>query len=104
MTTYRLVALDLGFTQMSREMHGSNVALVLSLGLNRKEVGLSAPSGRADAQTYDLMGTLEREMTLRAWWLVYVADRSSACIEGHYPLLMEDLCDKVDLPTIMLVH
>lgn len=55
-------------------------------------------------QTYDQMGLLEREMKLRAWWLVYTADRSSACIEGHQPLLIEDMCDTVDLPAQMLVE
>jgi len=49
------------------------------------------------------MGSLEREMKLRAWWLVYTADRSSACIEDHQPLLIEDMCDTVDLPAQMLV-
>ena len=50
------------------------------------------------------MGVLEREMKLRAWWLVYTADRSGACIEGHYPLLVEDMCDMVDLPAMMSVY
>jgi hypothetical protein len=58
---------------------------------------------RLTIQTYDQMGSLEREMKLRAWWLVYTADRSSACIEDHQPLLIEDMCDTVDLPAQMLV-
>jgi len=56
------------------------------------------------SQTYDQMDVLEREMKLRAWWLVYTADRSGACIEGHYPLLVEDMCDMVDLPAMMSVY
>jgi hypothetical protein len=59
---------------------------------------------RLTLQTYDQMGSLEREMKLRAWWLVYTADRSSACIEDHRPLLIEDMCDTVDLPAQMLVE
>jgi hypothetical protein len=50
------------------------------------------------------MGSLEREMKLRVWWLVYTADRSSASIEDHQPLLIEDMCDTVDLPAQMLVE
>jgi hypothetical protein len=38
LTINRLVALDLGFTLISREMHGSNIALMLLLGLNRRQV------------------------------------------------------------------
>jgi len=110
---YRLVALDLGFTLISREMHGSNVALMLLLGLNRRQVSVSPTSQRLcqapfmyrlTFQTYDQMGSLEREMKLRAWWFVYTADRSSACIEDHQPLLIEDMCDTVDLPAQMLVE
>jgi hypothetical protein len=47
------------------------------------------------------MGPLQREMTLRAWWLVYNGDRSSVCVEGNYPLLAEDMCDMIDLPAMM---
>lgn len=90
---------------MSRELHGSNVALTLLLGLNRKQVGgpRIAPAFRSllTAQTYETMSPLEREMNLRTWWLVYTADRSGPCIEGSNPLLIEDMCDMVDLPAMM---
>lgn len=90
---------------MSRELHGSNVALALLLGLNRKQVGLSPfysfTSSSLTTQTYDAMSPLDREMNLRTWWLVYTADRSGPCIEGSNPLLLEDMCDMVDLPAMM---
>ena len=47
------------------------------------------------------MSPLDREMNLRTWWLVYTADRSGPCIEGSNPMLMEDMCDMVDLPAMM---
>lgn len=47
------------------------------------------------------MAPLEREMYRRMWWLIYSADRSGATCEGARPLLNEDLCSGVALPSTL---
>lgn len=47
------------------------------------------------------MEPVEREVYRRMWWLIYCADRSGATCEGARPLLNEELCSTVTLPSTL---
>lgn len=47
------------------------------------------------------MPPLEREMSRRIWWLVYCADRAGATCDGARPVLNEELCGGVALPSTL---
>ena len=103
-----LVEHNLGHDLSARELHGSNVSLVLQRELDREIVSLKlyehdaspgSPIWRADgAQTYSTFSSFDREMQSRVWWLIYCGDRSAACCEGAKLLIDEENSSSVQLP------
>lgn len=96
--------MNLGYELASREYHGSNVALLLHMRLNRPEVSQTClPASSADTltylKTYIDMSRLDREMHLRVWWIAYCGDRSAACGEGGTCLISEGVCQDLSLPS-----
>ncbi|KAL1413458.1 hypothetical protein Q8F55_001225 [Vanrija albida] len=82
------VALGNGHSALCRELIGSMIFLAVQRNLDRES-------------TYATMQPLEREMYRRMWWLVYCADRSGATCEGARPVLNEDICASVQLPSTL---
>ncbi|ORX36247.1 hypothetical protein BD324DRAFT_651487 [Kockovaella imperatae] len=81
-----LVEHNLGHNGSARELHGSNVSLVLQRELDREI-------------TYSRFSPYEKELQSRMWWLIYCADRSSATCEASKMMIDEDMCSGVQLPS-----
>ncbi|WOO77137.1 uncharacterized protein LOC62_01G000728 [Vanrija pseudolonga] len=82
------VAQGNGHTALCRELIGSMIFLAVQRNLDRES-------------TYAALPPLEREMSRRIWWLVYCADRAGATCEGARPVLNEETCAGVALPSTL---
>lgn len=103
MISLRLVEFNLGHVELSRELHGANVAFLLRMRLHEESVShcllyQAFLTDLLDEQTYANLDPLDADTQLRAWWQTYCADRSAACFEDAHTLIAEDFCSALRLP------